>query len=144
APAPQLHVHGDLIGLLREDGRLVAINSEVIFGDAAFEAGAYARTHLAQCMVAMGFEIEWGTGKDGLYFEIKGISKDLLGAMSGRSQEIEEEARRREADRGWELTNRERATLAMFTRLAKEGTLTTEQVEVWWRARCEEFGFGPR
>lgn len=143
APAPQLHVHGLLVALARLDGMLAGINSMAIFGDAALEAGAYARALLAQRLAEMGFEIESGTGRDGLYFEIAGVSKGLIGAMSGRAREVEAEARRLEGELGRALTNRERAPLAMLTRQGKEGRPSPARIGAWWRAVAEEYGFGP-
>lgn len=144
APAPQLHVHGMLVGLERLDGILAGINSRAIFGDAALEAGAYARALLAERLSEIGLEIESGTGRDGLYFEIRGVPKGLIEAMSGRTREIEEAAAREELDLEKELTNGQRAELAMLTRMAKEGAASPEQIAAWWRARAEEFELGPR
>ncbi|MBS1882375.1 MAG: relaxase domain-containing protein, partial [Actinobacteria bacterium] len=144
APAPQLHVHGLLVGLERPDGKLAGINSSVIFGDPALEAGAYARALLAQRLAEMGFEIESGTGRDGLYFEIAGVPEGLIEAMSGRTREIEAEAERQGHDLERPLSNRERAALAMLTRMRKGGEATPAQISAWWRAQAEEFEFGPR
>jgi conjugative relaxase-like TrwC/TraI family protein len=143
APAPQLHVHGLLVGLERPDGGLAGINSQAIFGDAALEAGAYARALLAQRLSEMGFEIEAGVGRDGLYFEIKGVHKGLIEKMSGRSQEIEAAAESQGQDQERPLTNRQRAALAILTRMKKERGGNAEEIGNWWRALAEEFEFGP-
>ena len=144
APAPQLHVHGLLVALERPDGKLAGINASVLFGDPALEAGAYARALLAERLAEMGFEIESGTGRDGLYFEIAGVPEGLIGAMSGRSQEIEAEAEQQGQELERPLTNRERSALAMLTRMQKEGHASPAEIGTWWRALAEEFEFGPR
>lgn len=144
APAPQLHVHGLLVGLERPDGKLAGINSSVIFGDPALEAGAYARALLAERLAEMGFEIESGIGRDGLYFEIAGVPKGLVEAMSGRTQEIEAEAERQGQELERPLSTRERAALALLTRMKKDGQASPAEISAWWRALAEEFEFGPR
>jgi conjugative relaxase-like TrwC/TraI family protein len=143
APAPQLHVHGMLVGLQRPDGILAGINSAAIYGDPALEAGAYARALLAERLSDLGFEIEPSTGRHGLYFEVKGLPEGLTDAFSGRTHEIEAELAKIEKEEEREVNSREEARLAMFTRLAKDGNANAEETTAWWEERMEKFAFTP-
>ena len=52
APAPQLHVHNLVVGVVRMDGRLVAADSwEWFRHDAALEGGALFRAQVADALV---------------------------------------------------------------------------------------------
>ncbi len=141
APAPQLHIEGTVIGLTRNDGKLVAINAAAIYGDPALEAGAYARAHQAERLVEMGYGIRSSTGRDGLYFEVRGVPQELIDDFSGRSREVEGAAREEEALLGRELTNRERAKLALKTRAPKEAGKDPAKTVEWWKERCRDRGF---
>src|SRR5271167_3431882 len=87
APDPQLHSHVVITGAVREDDRIVAVASRPIFRSAR-ELGAFYRSSLAEELVGEGYEIERGTGKDGRYFEIAAVPKELRDAFSGRHREI--------------------------------------------------------
>jgi hypothetical protein len=49
---------------------------------------------LAGELAAEGYAIEQGTGKDGRYFEIAGVPKELIEAFSKRSHEVARAAER--------------------------------------------------
>ena len=87
APDPQLHSHVVITGAVREDDRIVAVASRPIFRSAR-ELGAFYRSALADELVREGYAIEQGTGKDGRYFEIAGVPRELCEAFSGRSREV--------------------------------------------------------
>jgi conjugative relaxase-like TrwC/TraI family protein len=82
APDPQLHSHVVITGAVREDDRIVAVASRPIFRNAR-ELGAFYRSALADELVRDGYAIEQGTGKDGRYFEIAGVPRELCEAFSG-------------------------------------------------------------
>jgi conjugative relaxase-like TrwC/TraI family protein len=87
APDPQLHSHVVITGAVREDDRIVAVASRPIFRSAR-ELGAFYRSALADELVREGYAIEQGTGKDGRYFEIAGVPRELCEVFSGRSREV--------------------------------------------------------
>ncbi len=81
APDPQLHSHVVVTGAVREDDRIVAVASRPIFRSAR-ELGAFYRSALADELIREGYAIEQGTGKDGRYFEIAGVPRELCEAFS--------------------------------------------------------------
>jgi hypothetical protein len=83
-PDPQLHSHVVITAAVREDDRIVAVASRPIFRNAR-ELGAFYRSALADELVREGYAIEHGTGKDGRYFEIAGVPRELCETFSGRS-----------------------------------------------------------
>jgi conjugative relaxase-like TrwC/TraI family protein len=87
APDPQLHSHVVVTGVVRQDGQFAAVASRPLFR-AARELGAFYRGALAQELQQQGYEVVAGTGRDGRYFEIAGISENVRDALSGRSREV--------------------------------------------------------
>jgi conjugative relaxase-like TrwC/TraI family protein len=87
APDPQLHSHVVVTGVVRQDGQVAAVASRPLFR-AARELGAFYRGALAQELRQQGYEVVAGTGRDGRYFEVAGISENLRDALSGRSREV--------------------------------------------------------
>jgi conjugative relaxase-like TrwC/TraI family protein len=85
APDPQLHSHVVITGAVREDDRIVAVASRPIFRSAR-ELGAFYRSALADELVREGYAIEQGTGKDGRYFEITGVPRELCEAFFATSR----------------------------------------------------------
>ncbi len=90
---PQLHTHVVISGAVREDERIVAVASRPVFRGAR-EVGAFYRSALAEELVGDGYPIDQGTGRDGRYFEIAGVPRDLRDAFSGRHREIAQAAER--------------------------------------------------
>ena len=82
-----------ITGAVREDDRIVAVALRPIFRSAR-ELGAFYRAALAEELVREGYAIEQGTGKDGRYFEIAGVPRELCEAFSGRSREVARAAER--------------------------------------------------
>ncbi len=99
APDPQMHSHVVITGVVREDERFVAVASRPVFRSAR-ELGAFYRSALADELTREGYEIEQATGKDGRYFEIAGVPRDLCEAFSGRSREVAKAAERFRARHG--------------------------------------------
>ncbi len=87
APDPQLHSHVVVTGVVRQDGQFAAVASRPLFR-AARELGAFYRGALAQELQQQGYEVIAGTGRDGRYFEVAGISENVREALSGRSREV--------------------------------------------------------
>jgi len=87
APDPQVHSHVVVTGVVRQDGEFAAVASRPLFR-AARELGAFYRGALAQELQQQGYSIVAGTGRDGRYFEVAGISESARDALSGRSREV--------------------------------------------------------
>jgi conjugative relaxase-like TrwC/TraI family protein len=141
APDPQLHSHVVVTGAVREDDRIVAVASRPIFRSAR-ELGAFYRSALADELVREGYAIKQGTGKDGQYFEIAGVPKELCEAFSGRSREVARAAERFRARYGRAPERGELRNLALENRRAK--TLTTHSdLQRVWTQTARDHGFGP-
>ena len=87
APDPQIHSHVVVTGVVRRDGQFAAVASRPLFR-AARELGAFYRGALAEELQEQGYSIVAGTGRDGRYFEVAGISETAREALSGRSREV--------------------------------------------------------
>ncbi|MGH2864187.1 MAG: MobF family relaxase [Solirubrobacteraceae bacterium] len=141
APDPQLHSHVVISGAVREDERIVAVASRPIFRSAR-ELGAFYRSSLAEELTGEGYEIERGTGKDGRYFEIAGVPRDLIEEFSGRSREVARAAERFRARYGRAAERGELRNLALENRRAKEPT-TRGDLQRVWSETGRRHGFGP-
>jgi conjugative relaxase-like TrwC/TraI family protein len=141
APDPQLHSHVVITGAVREDDRIVAVASRPIFRSAR-ELGAFYRSALADELIREGYAIEQGTGKDGRYFEIAGVPRELCEAFSGRSREVARAAERFRARYGRAPERGELRNLALENRRAKELT-TRSDLQRAWTQTANDHGFGP-
>jgi conjugative relaxase-like TrwC/TraI family protein len=141
APDPQLHSHVVIAGVVREDDRIVAVASRPIFRSAR-ELGAFYRSALADELVREGYAIEQGTGKDGRYFEIAGVPRELCEAFSGRSREVARAAERFRARYGRAPERGELRNLALENRRSKELTTRSDLQRVWIETG-RDHGFGP-
>ena len=141
APDPQLHSHVVITGAVREDERIVAVASRPIFRSAR-ELGAFYRSALADELVREGYAIEQGTGKDGRYFEIAGVPRELCEAFSGRSREVARAAERFRARYGRAPERGELRNLALENRRSKELTTRSDLQRVWTQT-ARDHGFGP-
>jgi conjugative relaxase-like TrwC/TraI family protein len=141
APDPQLHSHVVITGAVREDDRIVAVASRPIFRNAR-ELGAFYRSALADELVREGYTIEQGTGKDGRYFEIAGVPRELCEAFSGRSREVARAAERFRARYGRAPERGELRNLALENRRSKELTTRSDLQRVWTQT-ARDHGFGP-
>ena len=140
APDPQLHSHVVVTGAVREDDRIVAVASRPIFRSAR-ELGAFYRSALADELAREGYAIEQGTGKDGRYFEIAGVPRELCEAFSGRSREVARAAERFRARYGRAPERGELRNLALENRRAKELTTRSDLQRVWTKT-ARDHGFG--
>jgi conjugative relaxase-like TrwC/TraI family protein len=141
APDPQLHSHVVISGAVRQDERIVAIASRPIFRSAR-ELGAFYRSALADELAGEGYEIERGTGKDGRYFELAGVPRELVEAFSGRSREVARAAERFRARYGRAPERGELRNLALENRKAKQLTTRADLQRVW-NDTGRRHGFGP-
>jgi conjugative relaxase-like TrwC/TraI family protein len=144
APAPQLHVHNLVVGVVRTDGRLVAADSwEWFRHDAALEGGGLFRAQVADALVRAGWAIRSGTGDRGRYFEVEEVPETLCEVMSPRSREVAEARAEVERELGIRLQGGALAVLAKETRQAKDHDLDPERLRQVWDALGQEHGFGP-
>jgi conjugative relaxase-like TrwC/TraI family protein len=144
APAPHLHVHNLVVGVVRTDGRLVAADSwEWFRHDAALEGGALFRAQVADALVSAGWAVRSGTGDRGRYFEVEGVPETLCEVMSPRSREVTEARAEVERDLGIRLQGGALAVLAKETRQAKDHDLDPERLRQVWDALGQEHDFGP-
>ncbi|HSZ70901.1 MAG TPA: MobF family relaxase [Solirubrobacteraceae bacterium] len=141
APDPQLHSHVVITGAVREDDRIVAVGSRPVFRSAR-ELGAFYRSALADELVREGYTIEQGTGKDGRYFEIAGVPRELCEAFSGRSREVARAAERFRARYGRAPERGELRNLALENRRSKVLT-TRSDLQRAWTQTARDHGFGP-
>jgi ATP-dependent exoDNAse (exonuclease V) alpha subunit len=119
----------------------VAVASRPIFRSAR-ELGAFYRSALAEELVREGYAIEQGTGKDGRYFEIAGVPRELREAFSGRSREVARAAERFRARYGRAPERGELRNLALENRRSKELTTRSDLQRVWTETG-RGHGFGP-
>ncbi|HWI72990.1 MAG TPA: MobF family relaxase, partial [Baekduia sp.] len=143
-PAPQLHVHGVVVGVAGEDGRLRTPDTAALFKhDAPLEGGAVFRAVLAERLRGLGFVVDWGTGRNSRFFELRGVPQGLIERMSPRAREVERLVAEIEAATGERLTGERLGAVAMHSRTAKAKEVTAEQIMRAWDAHAREFGFGP-
>jgi conjugative relaxase-like TrwC/TraI family protein len=144
APAPQLHVHNLVLGVVRTDGMLVAADSwEWFRHDSALEGGALFRAEVADALVGAGWAVRSGTGDRGRYFEVDGVPQALCEVMSPRSREVAQTREELERELGIKLQGGALAVLAKETRQAKEHDLDPDRLRQVWDALGQEHGFGP-
>ncbi|MEO8968819.1 MAG: MobF family relaxase, partial [Solirubrobacteraceae bacterium] len=169
-PDPQLHSHVVLHGALRDDGRVVAIESRAWLVHQR-EIGAAYRAQLALELGQLGFRVEAGTGRGNRYFELAGVPDGLRERWSARHHQVREAIEQRlvekraalqaevdaggagaavaavrlEAlDRSGQLMPAEQRKVAMATRSAKNELTTMGDLDrAWWEA-AQEHGFDAR
>jgi conjugative relaxase-like TrwC/TraI family protein len=91
-PDPQVHSHLVLFAAERLDGRLAAIESRRLYLTAR-EHGGWFRAKFAAELSQLGLPIERRTGRDGRYFEIRGVPEGLASGWSSRSEDVDRAAR---------------------------------------------------
>jgi conjugative relaxase-like TrwC/TraI family protein len=137
-PDPQLHTHVVVLAAERKDGKFAAVDSRQVFLSAR-ENGAWYRSVLARNLQALGLAIERATGKDGRYFGIRGVPKELADRWSARTGEIRKAAREFKASYGREPNARELGSLTRGTRGTKS-TMSPGNVNAAWQATAGEHG----
>ncbi len=141
APDPQLHSHVVLTAAVRNDGRFVAVASRPLFR-AAREVGAYYRLALAAELSSRGYRVEPGTGRNGRYFELAGIPRELGEAFSARSIEVARAAERFRAKWGREPERGELRRMKLENRAAKP-VRTRGDLQRAWNETAERRGVSP-
>jgi conjugative relaxase-like TrwC/TraI family protein len=137
-PDPQLHSHVVILAAEREDRRFAAVDSRELFRSQRAN-GAWYRAELAHELRGLGLEIRRRTGRDGRFFELRGVPEELSKRWS-RRREVIEKAACEFRDRYGRSPNRgELGSIAVATRGTK--TVTSEvDVSTAWRAVGEEYG----
>jgi conjugative relaxase-like TrwC/TraI family protein len=137
APDPQMHSHVVVTGVVRQDGQFAAVASRPLFR-AARELGAFYRGALAEELQGQGYEIAAGTGRDGRYFEVAGISESAREALSGRSREVWLAAERFRARYGRAPERDELRNVKLENRQAKTPQSRPELQQVWEERAARE------
>jgi conjugative relaxase-like TrwC/TraI family protein len=143
-PAPQLHVHGIVVGV--DDGtRLRTPDPAALFkDDAPLEGGAVFRARLAERLAELGFEIRACTGRGSRFFEIAGVPDGLVDRMSPRAREVRRMIAQIEERTGERLAGRELGAVALLSRTAKTKGLTPQEIARVWDAQAQDFRFDER
>ncbi len=137
-PDPQLHSHLVLFAAERSDGKLAAIESRRLYRSAR-ESGAWYRAELAANLRELGVPIERHTGRNGRYFEVRGVPEQLASRWSSRSEDVDRAARLFRQRYGREPRAEELGSLTIATRGSKSAADQIDINEVW-RAVGEEHG----
>jgi conjugative relaxase-like TrwC/TraI family protein len=135
-PDPQLHSHVVVLGAQRLNGRFAAVDSRELFRSARTN-GAWYRAELASELGKLGLQLETGTGRDGRYFEVAGVPKELTERWSARSRDIDQAAIRFRERYGRDPRAGELGSLTVATRGTKTATAAVS-VDAAWRAVAEE------
>lgn len=142
APAPQLHLHMDLLGVLSANGRLRTPDSAALYKHSAMrEMGAVARGMLARRFEGMGFRVDARTGRGGRYFELADVPSGLSARLSGRSRDVLAWVEGVQRRLGVRLDNRAAARGAEATRRDKSAG-SHAVAQAWWDSQAQEFDFG--
>ena len=137
-PDPQLHSHVVILTAQRQDGRFAAVDSRELFRSQRAN-GAWYRAELAHELRQLGLEVRSRTGRDGRFFEVRGVPEALVTRWSRRSEAIERAAREFRDRYGRAPHAGELSSIAVATRGTK--TVTAEvDVSTAWRAVGEEYG----
>lgn len=141
-PSPHLHVHGLMLGAVDENGDLRTPDGSPLYKYCApLETGALFRAVLAEELVKLGFELQWGTGKNGRFFEIVGIPDDLNRRFSARTRDVEAREAVLRAVQGGEVSGPQLAMIAHET-AAKKTAASPERTAEVWRDYGAESSFG--
>ena len=137
-PDPQLHSHLVLFAAERTDGKLAAVESRQLYRSAR-ENGAWYRAELAANLRELGVPIERRTGRNGRYFEVRGVPERLASRWSSRSEDVDRAARLFRQRYGREPRAGELGSLTTSTRGSKSAADRLDVNEAW-RAVGEEHG----
>jgi conjugative relaxase-like TrwC/TraI family protein len=102
APDPQLHSHVLVHGAVREDGRVVAVESRAWLVHQREVDAAYL-SELAQGLERLGFSVQRETGRRERYFELVGVPEGLRERFSGRHAQVQAAIEQRLAEKTAEL-----------------------------------------
>ncbi|WP_417595763.1 MobF family relaxase [Parasphingorhabdus sp.] len=137
AQDPQLHTHNVILNTTQDkDGNWRSLEPRAIY-QLQKQIGAVYRQELALKIRELGYQIE--TAKESM-FEMKGVSKDVINAFSGRSAAIEDRLAERGKTRE-QASAAEKQIAALDTRDGKRGIDHAKLVKDW-RATADAAGFG--
>jgi conjugative relaxase-like TrwC/TraI family protein len=132
---PQLHTHSVLVNMGKDAlGNLRSIDSRTLY-DHSMVVGQVYRNELAQGVKKAGYDIAWDT-KTGL-FEIVGVDRNLMAAMSKRANEIDRIA----TEKGVEDA-KGRDQIAVNSRKSKQSAMRENVIERW-DAEVKNHGLNP-
>ena len=101
-PDPQLHSHVLVHGAVRDDGRVVAVESRAWLVHQREVDAAYL-SELAQGLERLGFGVERETGRRQRYFELAGVPEGLRERFSGRHAQVQAAIAQRLGEKSSEL-----------------------------------------
>lgn len=131
-PDPHLHSHVVITSVVRDDGKVAAVNSRAVFR-CAREVGSYYRSALASELSGLGFEIVSRTGRRGRYFELAHIDPTLRETFSRRGREYAQAAERFRARHGRAPRRGEIRALKRANRQRKQ-LIDRGDLDCAWRA----------
>jgi conjugative relaxase-like TrwC/TraI family protein len=140
-PAPQLHVHGVVVGVDDGESLRTPDTAALMKHDAPLEGGAVFRARLAERLVELGFQIRACTGRGGRFFEVMGVPDGLIDRMSPRAREVRRMIAQIEERTGERLTGREVGAVALLARTAKTTELAAQEIARVWDAQAQDFRF---
>jgi conjugative relaxase-like TrwC/TraI family protein len=141
SPAPQLHLHINLAGVLSAKGRLRTPDGFALYDDNAMrEMGALARGVLARRIERIGFAVKACTGNGGRYFELAGVPSGLCERLSGRTRDVLVWVAAMQRRFGKVLSNRSAARGAEATR-ADKSRVSQADAQAWWDSHAQDFEF---
>jgi conjugative relaxase-like TrwC/TraI family protein len=127
-PDCQIHTHNFIANVTERDGRLFAAETGEMHRKARLYEAVFA-AKIAEGLQQLGYRVE----RRGDGYEIAGISRKLIEKFSRRTQEIEEEARKRG------ITDaKEKDALGARTRLPKREELTRAELRGYWESRLTD------
>jgi conjugative relaxase-like TrwC/TraI family protein len=101
-PDPQLHSHVLVHGAVRDDGRVVAVESRAWLVHQREVDAAYL-SELALGLERLGFGVQRETGRRERYFELSGVPEGLRERFSGRHAQVQQAIAERLAGKTAEL-----------------------------------------
>lgn len=120
---PQLHTHNVLINATKDSDKWSSIESKPLY-DSKMATGMAYRVKLAELVRDIGYDINFDT-KTG-FFEIDGVSEQLLSAFSKRSASI-----RKKAEEVGVTDSKSLETIAVNGRSSKKRSNTKERFIDW-------------
>jgi conjugative relaxase-like TrwC/TraI family protein len=132
-PDMNLHTHILVmnVGLSKSDGKTRSIKSENFYEKQQIYGNVY-RSNLAKNLTLLNFECE----RKGEFFEVKGISKELIEKFSKRTEQVKEQTKGIE-------DKAQKAKVKLRGRTVKN-SYNRKDLFSYWQAECKEFGLTSR
>lgn len=140
----QLHSHVVVLNMTQPLGDKWRANDPVNIYKDQKTLGLLQRQDFAYRLQQRGFELEW-TDREQLFFELKGVDKDLISAFSQRREAIEAQvAEWKAAGIHKNIPNAKLYEMAALgTRETKDKNITREQVEATQKKVYDKVGLTP-